>query len=825
MNALREIKEEVAQTKNKVGGMASQLTLAFAAVGGAITAVKGALSTISGISNAAAEMEQTGLALRVMMGDATAAAAYLVKLRQYAAETPFEFPDIANAAKVLLSMGTDANKSVEVIKKLGDVASVSGKPLKDLAFLYAKVQNSGLSNEVAESLEMQGVPIRKLLAEMKGISFEQVFQGISKRQFDISDLDAVLAKMTGPGGLLENMTKLQSKTFSGALSTLTDNIGALGIALGTPVNAAILPVMEQITAAIDAMAPQVQQLGETLAACFSGAAAVISPLVSGFGTLVSSLGGVKTVVAAVVAGLLMYSGQTQAASASTISFKAQVAQLSATLRSISMESVVATIKAQVAQLSATLRSIDMASTVAAVKMQVMQLSATFKTFTLKSFKAMFKGAMLSVRTAFSSTLVGIRVAWSTAWATMVAVTKTAMLAIKASIVSTGIGLIIVGIGEALGALYSWFVGNSQAAEEAAEANKRFEASLRDMERSAAKVKTQEQYDAFMEQLQTQIDELRALREEAYQEEDWDKGEQLTAQLDALWKKQAHYRQTLPLQIEQAKAAERAAEAMREQARQAEELEEKQEKARKKMEELVAAQKKKEREDYLSGLDIPQQIQLRLSDVGFSSLEDLRREMQRMATHEIYNPEDAERYARLVETYNKIVELKKQQAKLDKEEAKTAAKKQEEDKKKKQEIAESRAEYERKLAILRAETAEDEKRLAILKAEQRLAELTAEYRRQGFEDAEAMARKMLIAELEAAEVREKEQKKEKAHARRMSAAWIQSSLASVGGGGYSFLVGGEAMLSESKKHTSLLREVRDGINRKTGPLTVTTVIGK
>ena len=87
-------------------------------------------------------------------------------------------------------MGTAAGKSIDVIRKLGDIASVSGKPLRELAFLYAKVQNAGLSNEVAESLEMQGVPIRRLLAEMKGISFEQVFEGISKREFNLSDLDA-----------------------------------------------------------------------------------------------------------------------------------------------------------------------------------------------------------------------------------------------------------------------------------------------------------------------------------------------------------------------------------------------------------------------------------------------------------------------------------------------------------------------------------------------------------------------------------------------------------------------------------------------------------
>lgn len=216
-NALNEIKGEIGKTKESVKGLAGQFAASFAAIGAAIAAVKGAFATLGGISSAAAAMEQTGLAFKVMMGDAAAVAEYVEKLRVYAAETPFEFGDISDAGKTLLSMGTAAEKSIEVIRKLGDIASVSGKPLKELAFLYAKVQNSGLSNEVAESLEMQGVPIRKLIAEMKGISFEDVFKGISKRQFNLDDLDAALDKLTGPGGLLENMTKLQSQTFSGAL--------------------------------------------------------------------------------------------------------------------------------------------------------------------------------------------------------------------------------------------------------------------------------------------------------------------------------------------------------------------------------------------------------------------------------------------------------------------------------------------------------------------------------------------------------------------------------------------------------------------------------
>ncbi|MBQ7024085.1 MAG: hypothetical protein IJN29_10910, partial [Akkermansia sp.] len=95
---------------------------------------------------------------------------------------------------------------------------------------------------------------------------------------------------------------------------------------------------------------------------------------------------------------------------------------------------------------------------------------------------------------------------------MATVTRAAMVAVKAAIVSTGIGLIIVGIGEALGALYSWFAGNSEAAERAAESTRQFEKSLNSLNKQAGKVKTHEQYDSFMEQLDERLDDLRDQRD-------------------------------------------------------------------------------------------------------------------------------------------------------------------------------------------------------------------------------------------------------------------------------------------------------------------------
>ena len=787
--ALNEIKEEVGKTKESVQGLAGQFVTAFAAIGAAIAGVKSAFATLGGISAEAARMEQTGLAFKVMMGDAAAAAEYVAKLREYAAETPFEFGDISDAGKTLLSMGTNAEKSIEVIRKLGDIASVSGKPLKELAFLYAKVQNSGLSNEVAESLEMQGVPIRKLIAEMKGISFEQVFQGISKRQFNLDDLDAALDKLTGPGGLLENMTKLQSQTFSGALSTLTDGFSALAVEMGTPINAAILPVLGELTAYVDSLTPTIQQFGQTLATVFEGTVAVISPIVSGIGELVSILGGAETVIAAAAAAMLMYVGNTKTAVTSTVSFRAQLTALGNTIKGLSFS----------------------------------------------SFVTAYRTALSGLKSAMSATLAGLKVTWSIAWSTMAAVTRAAMVAVKAAIVSTGIGLIIVGIGEALGALYSWFMGNSEAAEKAAESTRQFEKSLRNLNKQADKVKTYEQYDSFMEQLDERMDDLREERRMAVaKDEDEEVIKLLDQQISRLRQKKRHYEETLPIQIEEAIAAERAAEAMRKQAEEAAELERKLQAAREKLNDLYRRQRQTEREQYLSGLAPEVQIQLRLADATAygqtrHTIETLRKEMEDIMRKPVVTEADVARYEMLASTYNKIQELQRRGREEAERTAEAERRRAEEAAKQEQARQNAARDYDMAVKMLQAEIAGNEKRLEVLKQQQRITQLTAEYQRQGLEDAEARAKRMVALEKQLEQMQEKQRDKEQQQQgrSRQSGSRITDSNASVGGGGRSIVIGGP-LITETKKQTRLLEGIGNN-TRRTPTIQVTgnveAVIGR
>ena len=366
---------------------------------------------------------------------------------------------------------------------------------------------------------------------------------------------------------------------------------------------------------------------------------------------------------------------------------------------------------------------------------------------------------------------------------------------------------------ALDTLCSWFMGNANAAKKAAASAREFARALEGLERQAGKVKTQEQYASFMEELQDRIDGLQGQRDDAAAEGEDERAEQLAAQVDELEEQRARYERILPLQIRSAQEEQRRTEELRRQAEEAAELEKKLEDARKKMDDLVARQHEHGREAYLSGLgDTKAEIDIRLSDAGFKTIEDLEREIARLEKlgGEI-EAEDVCRYERLCAVYNKLIDLKHKDAEETRKAADEEARRGEVAAKRQQEVALNQQEYDMRAKMLRAEISGHQQRIIALKAQQRIAELTLEYQREGLADAEAAARRMTALEMQAEERRALSNWDGEGR-RRDSGTRISSSLASVGGGGRSILIGGP-LVTETKKHTKLLEAIKVATSQK------------
>ena len=775
-NALNEIKGEVRKTKDSVQGLAGQFTASFAAIGGAIAAVKGAFAFFSNIPAQAARIEDLRVTFTQMTGDAEQAGQILDDLWHDAANGAVGLEEMAATAKPLLNVFSDSASIREWSRRFADIATGSGVAADQLSKVFSRAMAIGkIDSRAIDTLARQGIPIYQELAAVIGTTTEAVQTMVKKGLVSADQYAAAFRRMTDEGGKYYNLSSQLSNTSAGSWGTMLENINRVAAKLGEPINEAFTPVLQSIAVALEESLPAVQAFAGSFGSAFSGVVEVISPIVSGIGELVSVLGGAETVVAAAAAALLMYVGNTKAATASTVSFRAQLTTLGNTIKGLSFS----------------------------------------------SFVTGFRTALSGLKSAMTATLTGLKLTWSVTWSTMATVTRAAMVAVKAAIVSTGIGLIIVGIGEALGALYSWFAGNSEAAERAAESTRQFEKSLNSLNKQAGKVKTHEQYDSFMEQLDERIDDLRDQRDMAVaKDEDEEVIALLDQQIARLRQKRRHYEETLPLQIEEAIAAERAAEAMRRQQEEAAELERKLAAAREKLNDLYRRQRENEREQYLSGLAPEVQIQLRLADATAygqtrHTIESLRKEMEDIMRKPVVTEQDVARYEMLASTYNKITELQRRGREEAERTAETERRRAEEAAKQEQARQNAARDYDMAVKMLQAEIAGDERRLQVLKQQQRITQLTAEYQRQGLEDAEARAKRMVALEkqLEEAQEKQKQQEQKQQGRSRQQGTRITDSMAGVGGGGRSVVIGGP-LVSETKKQTRLLEGI--GNNTRRGP---------
>ena len=775
-NALNEIKGEVRKTKDSVQGLAGQFTASFAAIGGAIAAVKGAFAFFSNIPAQAARIEDLRVTFTQMTGDAEQAGQILDDLWHDAANGAVGLEEMAATAKPLLNVFSDSASIREWSRRFADIATGSGVAADQLSKVFSRAMAIGkIDSRAIDTLARQGIPIYQELAAVIGTTTEAVQTMVKKGLVSADQYAAAFRRMTDEGGKYYNLSSQLSNTSAGSWGTMLENINRVAAKLGEPINEAFTPVLQSIAVALEESLPAVQAFAGSFGSAFSGVVEVVSPIVSGIGELVSVLGGAETVVAAAAAALLMYVGNTKAATTSTVSFRAQLTTLGNTIKGLSFS----------------------------------------------SFVTGFRTALSGLKSAMTATLTGLKLTWSVTWSTMATVTRAAMVAVKAAIVSTGIGLIIVGIGEALGALYSWFAGNSEAAERAAESTRQFEKSLNSLNKQAGKVKTHEQYDSFMEQLDERLDDLRDQRDMAVaKDEDEEVIALLDQQIARLRQKRRHYEETLPIQIEEAIAAERAAEAMRRQQEEAAELERKLAAAREKLNDLYRRQRENEREQYLSGLAPEVQIQLRLADATAygqtrHTIESLRKEMEDIMRKPVVTEQDVARYEMLASTYNKITELQRRGREEAERTAETERRRAEEAAKQEQARQNAARDYDMAVRMLQAEIAGDERRLQVLKQQQRITQLTAEYQRQGLEDAEARAKRMVALEKQLEEAQEKQQQQEqKQQGRsRQQGTRITDSMAGVGGGGRSVVIGGP-LVSETKKQTRLLEGI--GNNTRRGP---------
>jgi len=267
------------RTMRRVGGSAVALA---SAIGGAM-AIHGLSDFVKQSLQAAANVETLATQFTVLTGDAESAAAVMKDVTELAASTPFQKSELSQAGRSLLAFGTEAADVVGVLRQIGDIASLTGNRIGDIAEIYGKARVQGrLFAEDINQLTGRGIPIIQELAKQFGVTESEVKKLVETGQVGFANIEQAFEDMTtGSGKFAGGMEKL-SETTAGRLSTLRDQF-------------------EQIAATIgETLLPMVNKLADTLSSLF----AEDGPALSGLQKFVKGMDDLSAAMSAFEGGIL-----------------------------------------------------------------------------------------------------------------------------------------------------------------------------------------------------------------------------------------------------------------------------------------------------------------------------------------------------------------------------------------------------------------------------------------------------------------------------------------------------------------------------------------
>lgn len=202
-----------------LGGFAQGFANMGLGILGAQAGIQALSGAVTGLFSGNIQFEQFETQFKVLLGSADAAKARISELSDFARTTPFELPEVVKASATLETLTQGALATGEGLRMVGDVAAGTGVPMDELAVTMGRLYDSVQSGRsVGEELAR--------LQEIGAVSGETRSQIEAMLEAGVDG--AVIWETVADGmGRYSGMMEEQSATVGGALSNISDGLGAM----------------------------------------------------------------------------------------------------------------------------------------------------------------------------------------------------------------------------------------------------------------------------------------------------------------------------------------------------------------------------------------------------------------------------------------------------------------------------------------------------------------------------------------------------------------------------------------------------------------------
>lgn len=275
-NAERGFGTRVTGAINRMGHASVAVAKAGVFVAGAGVAGLGFLGGMA--VKAAADLETMQVQWEVLLGSTEAAKKRMQELRDFAATTPFEIPEVMEASRTLQVFGGSTLATGKNLRLVGDIAAGTSQPFSDVAMwvgrMYDAIKSGQPFGEAAMRLQEMGA-----LSGENRRQIEKLAEGVKDGTLD---MDSAWKRTQGVFGQFSGLMEKQSATTAGQWSNLMDNLGQTLAGIGQ----IILPFAKSLIGGMNDALPAIR---DTLITVFETAGPIIGNVIGGIADVLGNI--------------------------------------------------------------------------------------------------------------------------------------------------------------------------------------------------------------------------------------------------------------------------------------------------------------------------------------------------------------------------------------------------------------------------------------------------------------------------------------------------------------------------------------------------------
>lgn len=211
------------RTAESEGAKITQMfkTAAAAAVG--FFTIQQAKNFASDIIRVRSEMQMMEASFETLLQSAPKAAKMIAEMREFALQSPLELTHVTNAAQTLIGFGVDAEKTMDILRQLGDVSMGNSDRFQRLALVYAQTQAAGklMGQDLLQMINAGFNPLQ-VISEKTGKSIGELKDMMSNGAISAEMVADAFKTVTEEGGKFYGMTQKQAEGIAGLKASLQD---------------------------------------------------------------------------------------------------------------------------------------------------------------------------------------------------------------------------------------------------------------------------------------------------------------------------------------------------------------------------------------------------------------------------------------------------------------------------------------------------------------------------------------------------------------------------------------------------------------------------